>query len=375
MSNLLSPHTFIPQIWARMPLWANVSREAKHHSCSFSSRLPSTGCASSFALRGFSLGSQAPSWPSNLLATHSSLSLESSCTLVSSERSWLGGSVPSSGTFCSAPAGGCGTGSDPKPGSCEEFLRWQWHRGQVSWTYSHFLRQPAWKKWLQGVITADFMSYKGGKRHLINVYYKTSATFKFYFQHFFAINAPEKICNTNLRIRPILYFSNNLLAIRDTFTQIMQEPLAKQFFKRNKNQKWGRKELLNWVLPQCETQGLHNCGSMITRSPSAQCKCNYNLRKCDEDRTFSTVLLQHSSTDYSMMRSSARRQISHIHQGIGKEVAISLGRMYIPVFTIWHKPVFLNLHQNHPECLLTMHVLGPPQTYWSGFLKMAFTSP
>lgn len=35
--------------------------------------------------------------------------------------------------------------------------------------------------------------------------------------------------------------------------------------------------------------------------------------------------------------------------------------MYIPVFRIWHKPVFLNLHWNHQGCLLTMHILGAPQ--------------
>ena len=72
-----------------------------------------------------------------------------------------GGSAASPGlTFCSAPGFGCGTGSGPSPCSCEGLLSWQWHRGQVSCTYSHFFRQPAWKKWLHGVITAVFMSWK-----------------------------------------------------------------------------------------------------------------------------------------------------------------------------------------------------------------------
>lgn len=38
-------------------------------------------------------------------------------------------------------------------------LRGPWQRGQDSCTYNHFFRQPAWKKWPQGVMTADFMSY------------------------------------------------------------------------------------------------------------------------------------------------------------------------------------------------------------------------
>lgn len=136
------------------------SRVPQRYSGCFSSGLTSTGHAPSFALEGYSLGSQVPSWLSDLLAVHSLLSLEPSCIPVPRGRSWAGGSVPSwSAMFCSAPAWGCGTGSVPNPGSWEEFLRWQWHRGQVSWTYSHFLRQPAWKKWLQGVITADFMSW------------------------------------------------------------------------------------------------------------------------------------------------------------------------------------------------------------------------
>lgn len=75
-----------------------------------------------------------------------------------------GGSAASPGlVFCSAPGFGCWTGSGPSPGSWEGLLSWQWHRGQVSCTYSHFLRQPAWKKWLHGVITAVFMSWKTHK--------------------------------------------------------------------------------------------------------------------------------------------------------------------------------------------------------------------
>lgn len=72
-----------------------------------------------------------------------------------------GGSAASPGlVFRSALGFGCWTGSGPSPGSCEGLLSWQWHRGQVSCTYSHFLRQPAWKKWLHGVITAVFISWK-----------------------------------------------------------------------------------------------------------------------------------------------------------------------------------------------------------------------
>lgn len=76
-----------------------------------------------------------------------------------------GGSAASPGlVFCSAVGFGCWTGSGPSPGSCEGLLSWQWHRGQVSCTYSHFLRQPAWKKWLHGVITAVFISWKTQKK-------------------------------------------------------------------------------------------------------------------------------------------------------------------------------------------------------------------
>lgn len=79
-----------------------------------------------------------------------------------------GGSASSPGlTFCSAPGFGCWTCSGPSPCSCEGLLSWQWHRGQVSCTYSHFFRQPAWKKWLHGVITAVFMSWKTKKKRLL----------------------------------------------------------------------------------------------------------------------------------------------------------------------------------------------------------------
>lgn len=113
-------------------------------------------------------------------------------------------------------------------------------------------------------------------------------------------------------------------------------------------------------------QVLQNCCSMITGSPLVWQEYNYNLRKSDEDRTFSTVLLQHSWTHYSMMKLLARDKISHIipgyWQGSGN---LSLGTMN--VYTQFprpglYKPVFLNLHKNH---LLTPS-LGPPKTYWCG---------
>lgn len=79
--------------------------------------------------------------------------------------STAGGSAASPGlVFCSALGFGCWAGSGPSPGSCEGLLSWQWHSGQVSCTYSHFLRQPAWKKWLHGVITAVFISWKAHKK-------------------------------------------------------------------------------------------------------------------------------------------------------------------------------------------------------------------
>lgn len=112
-------------------------------------------------------------------------------------------------------------------------------------------------------------------------------------------------------------------------------------------------------------QVLQNCCSMITGSPLVWQEYNYNLRKSDEDRTFSIVLLQHSWTHYSMMKLLARRQNQPYNTRVLARKWQSLIRDN--VYTQFprpglYKPVFLNLHKNH---LLTPS-LGPPKTYWSG---------
>lgn len=65
------------------------------------------------------------------------------------------GSVPSRSMMShSAPTWGCRAESVPNP------VNWVSEVAVAGLKkYSHFLTQPVWKKWLHGVITADFMSW------------------------------------------------------------------------------------------------------------------------------------------------------------------------------------------------------------------------
>ena len=151
-------------------------------------------------------------------------------------------SFPSSGvpSFCFLLASSCSAGLWLATGASwlgavlvgDWPLSCEWQRGHVSWTYSHFFRQPAWKKWLQGVMTALFMSWGREHKHTAAVslylfHFKTTLAYKMHQIH---INSDSKkvgvLCKT-LNKNRMQSFANELCSVETVYYHLLSYNMAR----------------------------------------------------------------------------------------------------------------------------------------------------